>query len=48
MKYTNSTGRTTLSRSSVETSDLIADELCRYDDPLQDVTGRAAGSYFRR
>ena len=42
MKYTNSPWRTTLSRSPVETTDPIADELRRFDDPLRDVTGRAA------
>lgn len=44
MKCTNSPGRTTLSRSSVETTDPIADELRRRDDYLRYVTGRAAST----
>jgi hypothetical protein len=44
MKYTNLPGRTTLSHSSVEIIDPIANEVHRYDDHLRDVAGRAAGT----
>jgi hypothetical protein len=33
-----------LSRSSAQTTDPIADELRRYDDPLRDIRGLAAGT----
>jgi hypothetical protein len=44
MKYTNLPRRTTLSHSSVEIIDPIANEVRRYDDHLREVTGRAAGT----